>query len=95
MLDSCCGRGSCVSFVECRIRDRKSYFRVAQNESKIQNRDPLLMIHFVLYLIDVEKGLALSRGETHAAVHCSFINLMKLPNVETLTEPFHVLMSFF
>ena len=26
----------------------------------------------------------LSRGETHDAVHGSFINLMKLPNVETL-----------
>ena len=26
----------------------------------------------------------LSRGETHDAVHWSFINLMKLPNVETL-----------
>ena len=27
---------------------------------------------------------ALSRGEAHDAVHGSFINLMKLPNVETL-----------
>ena len=27
---------------------------------------------------------SLSRGETHVVVHCSFINLMKLPNVETL-----------
>ena len=27
---------------------------------------------------------SLSCGETHDAVHWSFINLMKLPNVETL-----------
>ena len=30
------------------------------------------------------KDPPLSRGETHDAVHGSFINLMKLPNVETL-----------
>ena len=41
--------------------------------------------------------VGLSRGETHDAVHGSFINLMKLPNVETLiflVKPSHVLMSF-
>ena len=27
---------------------------------------------------------ALSRGETLVFVHCTFINLMKVPNVETL-----------
>ena len=29
-------------------------------------------------------GGPLSRGETHVFVHCTFINLMKVPNVETL-----------
>ena len=31
-----------------------------------------------------ESRKALSRGETHVFVHCTFINLMKVPNVETL-----------
>ena len=47
---------ACLS-LKCRIRGMKSYFRVSQNESKIQNIVPLLMIHFVVYLIDFEKGL--------------------------------------
>ena len=51
---------ACLS-LKCRIRGRKSYFRVSQNESKIQNIFPLLMIHFVVYLIDFEKGLAVLR----------------------------------
>ena len=43
------------------IRGRKSYLRVSQNETfvphktiqiRFQNIDPLLMFHFVLYLID-------------------------------------------
>ena len=45
----------------CRNGGRKSNFRVSQNESKIQNIFPLLMIHFVVYLIDFEKGLTVLR----------------------------------
>ena len=51
---------ACLS-LKCQIRGRKSYFRVSQNESKIQNIFPLLMIHFVVYLIDFEKGLTVLR----------------------------------
>ena len=58
--DECCGRGACLS-LRCRIRGRKSYFRVSQNKSKFQNIFPLLMIHFVVYLIDFEKGLTVLR----------------------------------
>ena len=47
---------ACLS-LKCRIRGRKSYFRVSQNESKTKNIFPHLMIHFVVYLIDFEKGL--------------------------------------
>ena len=51
---------ACLS-LKCRIRGRKSYFRVSQNESKIQNIFPLLMIHFEVYLIDFEKGFTVLR----------------------------------
>ena len=35
-------------------------------------------------LLQVTQAQCLSRGETHVVVLCNFINLMKLPNVETL-----------
>ena len=44
--------------------------------------------------------MPLRRGQTHDPVHCTYINLMKVPNqgppifFGTSIKPFHVLMSF-
>ena len=35
-------------------------------------------------MIDECNSQTLRRGETHVSVHCTFINLMKEPNEETL-----------
>ena len=41
--------------------------------------------NFMVNIVDLALMAAqnLSRGETHVFVHCTSINLMKVPNVET------------
>ena len=47
-----------MPFVEMSNSRQEVLLSCLTNESKIQNIDPLLMIHFVTHLIDFEKGLA-------------------------------------
>ena len=74
----------------CIIRGRLLALRVSNDTKTLSSNYPSIFEEFLPFLCaeddksSITKHEDLSSGETHAAVHVSFIDLMKLPNVETL-----------